>query len=155
MDLLTHDELIRIATKFINDEDTCMHSNYVLDGIETYDDEMICHSIKSEFAFGKLGLCGCIDPGFVISGIYNLLNYIDAQQKEDNVLPPIGGKTYSRLYEWSDDENEWTRLFALYTIDTCGLIDHGTSLHYPWLTDLGKDFIIIFSDEDFDPHSEY
>jgi len=88
----------------------------------------------------KLGICGCGDNSIVIDFLIAALKAIrkrcepgwDRAEFEDVFRG--NGDTGDTLFFW----------MALYFLDRSGLIEHGTSIRYSWLTDEGRDFLERF-----------
>lgn len=134
---MTNEDLIRIAKKFIEDEDSCMHSNYSNIDLDNLEEEEIKLDIKIEFK-SLLGICGCGRPEIVLENIYDILEKISHKNDEGNEFD---------LYDWADED--WRNLLILYVLDEAGLTSHGSSVYGSWISDLGKDFLLIFDDKDF------
>lgn len=146
------EELFRIAKKFIADEDTCMNTNYKNKIVEECNKEDLLLDIKIEMQ-NQLGICGCGCPEIVLEGFYDILSKIkemtDSIITVDHLINKYN-KIYDELRRWALED--WTHLQVLYDLDNVGYTDHGSSIFGAWITDEGRDFLIIFEDKNFNCH---
>lgn len=80
----------------------------------------------SAILVGVLGLCGCGRPREVAAMVMGLLERV--QEKGP--------------YRWSVAEE-----FALHVLDDRGLLEHGVSVHCPWLTKRGESALALLRAE--------
>ena len=154
---MTKEELIEIANKFIKDKTTCMSYNFADIDLNTYDENKLKSAVKEEFQ-RILGICGCGESHLVFEGIYNLLNLMDNKSAWNDDLTNKKPEEYEEYVKAYEDlvgigegmTTDWKMLMILYMLDDRDFIEHGTSIYWGWPTELGKDFLKVFDDKQFD-----
>ena len=113
------------------------------------------------FHYQILGFCGCGVPEYAMSIVKSVLTILD------NHTHDLNSKSYYN--NWATLLNlhvndgsasdysaidEGVQLFILYTLDNCGLIEHGSSIYWAWLTPLGKMLLSVMRqyDEENEQH---
>lgn len=88
-----------------------------------------CHyaTDAEAFYFGALGLCGCGRPNAVYALILDCL-----RAQDENILDA------DKIAEMIAANADLFAEFLLHSLDRDGLIEHGGSVLYPWLTDKGE-----------------
>jgi len=104
----------------------------------TYDTE------AAWFYFSQFGLCGCGDPERVHEF---LLNCMAARSDEyPNIID------VQKVQKLAAENNEIIAEFIMHYLDSCDLIEHGSSVYGSWLTDRGKQALEIGPMKDEDGH---
>jgi hypothetical protein len=97
-----------------------------------------------QFAYAvinDLPMCGCGDPRAALALVLRVLGGLNSPTR----LGLHGDWTAST--ELPDDA---VRYLVLGALDHAELIDHGTSVDYPWLTDKGRRFLEVMDRGDYD-----
>jgi hypothetical protein len=83
----------------------------------------------------ELAICGCGKP----DEVYELIHYW---------LKDIRDKKFGHLYEYEKDKDVDIRFryLLLYILDGHEFIEHGTTIHCPWITDKGNDLIDVLDE---------
>lgn len=82
------------------------------------------------YLYNEFGVCGCFELEYTINTIVNALEWAkDKKWSSENIY-------YTELY---NDTGLFYIVFG--QLDRCDLIEHGTSIRCPWLTEKGKDFL--------------
>lgn len=90
----------------------------------------------------ELPICGCGKP----DEVYELIHYW---------LKDIRDKKFGHLHEYEKDKDVDIRFryLLLYILDDHEFIEHGTTIHCPWITDKGNDLIDVLDEfEKLDYH---
>lgn len=78
----------------------------------------------SALCYEGFGLCGCAEFGSAVEEILGLLNWCGERERP----------SYATLYYG----NAGVYYLLAGTLDRLGLIEHGVSIRYPWLTPKGE-----------------
>ena len=124
------------------------HFNYkdFLEDITPEELEELKNTIKYDFYYNILGLCGCGNPARVGRGIYNYLTMVSNKDNFKNDTEEYH-KAFTKSYKWI--YKSWQNLTIAYMLDNKGLTEHGTSIGSCWITELGKMYLKIFDDKKF------
>jgi hypothetical protein len=96
-----------------------------------------------QFAYtviNDLPMCGCGDPQAALGRVLRVLDALLASDP-------------ARQHPWYKQlglDDDAVRYLILGALDTAGLIDHGTSIDYPFLTDKGRRFLDVMDRGDYD-----
>jgi len=85
-----------------------------------------------DFTLSKLGACGCADED-ALALIKHILGALEAG--------PGGGWQWPQTLTQLCGATEPVAYCLLFLLDQAKLIEHGTSMRYPWLSDLGKAYL--------------
>ena len=85
------------------------------------------------FLFEPLPYCGCGDPQTILEKIQACLEYADNWQAQ--------GLEWRWVVERLFAGDTAAAYLVFYLLDDVDLIGHAASLHQPWLTETGKDFL--------------
>lgn len=140
---MTNEEFFKIA-EYFNYKD-------FLENITPEELEELKNTIKYDFYYNVLGLCGCGKPSRVGRGIYRYLTMVSNKEKFiDNSEKYT--KAFYKSYDWIF--KSWQNLAIAYMLDDKGLIEHGSNIGGCWITELGKMYLKIFDDKKFDFEEE-
>lgn len=109
------------------------------------ENQKIIYPSMNQELLNEIPCCGCCgDP----EPVYELFH---------DWLKDIADEKFHHLnkYERDKDVDIKFRYLLLYLFDKLELIEHGTTIHCPWITDKGKDLILIldkFKEIDYDFH---
>lgn len=131
-------EIAEYVTK--NYPDSCIAYN-------GYDDWTLLDDLMEFFNCELMDMCGCGNPDDTYEVIRrvlnirhdrcsNIINYDEARQryKDDLHLDP-------------DDDIQYGALqFILYKLDSCGIVEHGSSISGCWLTELGEMYLTVLNE---------
>lgn len=137
---MTNEEFFKIA-EYFNYKD-------FLENITPEELEELKKTIKYDFYYNVLGLCGCGNPSRVGRGIYRYLTMVSNKEKFEHHTEEYD-KAFHKSYEWIYKKS-WQNLAIAYMLDDKGLTEHGTSIGSCWITELGKMYLKIFDDKKFD-----
>ena len=82
------------------------------------------------FFYNEFGACGCSELDSMIGVVHNLLEWIESS-KDKNTF-------YDTLYYG----NVGVYYLLIGILDRCGLCEHGVSIRFPFLTNLGREFLV-------------
>lgn len=81
---------------------------------------------RAEAWLSELHLCGCVDGELIAKLAIQLLT--DFENKSDRRV--VDYEAQPELYYLLTDK-----------LQSCGMIEHGGSIRYPWLSDFGKEWL--------------
>lgn len=128
--------------------DCCMACNNIIKiGCrEEWYEEYLIDELIDFFSYEIVNMCGCGIPEDTYETIRRLLNirlewqenklkYKDVQQRYKEELK----------LDTSDDIYYGVLQFMLYMLDSCEIVEHGSSIGGCWLTELGKMYLTVLN----------
>lgn len=110
------------------------------------EDDILVDYLMDFFFFEILDFCGCGVPADTHEVIRRILNIrtLWAEDKLDYEKVQEEYKTDLNI-DTSDDIGYGLLQFILYTLDSNGILEHGTSVQGSWLTPLGKMYLTVLN----------
>ena len=124
--------------------DSCIAYNSNQEYFKNYIDKELIQECKDFFSIELLGMCGCGDPDSTLKIMRDILNTDD-----NGILRP---KSIYRNGDYTKnlDDIEPLLQFLMYSLDDKEIIDHGTSINSPWITDLGRQLLWVLNNCEYD-----
>jgi len=139
--------LNEIVKKILSiDSNNMANPEYLKQLVENYPEEkeLLIEHLMDYFMYEKLGLCRCGSPEVSYEVIRRYLHI--RKDAHDGNLPydEICDRYMSDLHIDSSDKLQYGTLqFLMYSLDSCGFTEHGSSIRGCWLTESGEMLMIV------------
>ena len=111
-----------------------------------YCEDMLVSYLMDFFAFEILNMCGCGIPENTYEVIRRVLNIRNEWSEDKLSYEDVQEKYKSELRVDTDISIDYGLLqFMLYTLDSAGLLEHGSSIGGCWLSSLGKMYLTVLN----------
>ncbi len=128
--------------------DCCMACNNVIKiGCrEDWYEEYLIDELMNFFSYEIVDMCGCGVPEDTYEIIRRLLN-IRLEWQDDKLKYEDVQQRYKEelKLDTSDDIHYGVLQSVLYMLDSCKIVEHGSSIGGCWLTELGKMYLTVLN----------
>lgn len=126
---------LKTITKYIteNYNDSCFANN-----IRSDDDEYLLNELQGFFIYELLGICGCGDPELAIDTVIDYLSILNETSNGMGKDIETRESLFKEKFGYENIYGSGLFIFLAYILDDKQLTEHGSSIGWCWITDLGK-----------------
>lgn len=131
-----------------NNPDCCMAVNKaVIHGHrDDWYEESLIDELMNYFSYEVIDMCGCGNPESTYESIRRLLNIRNDWRVNKIKYEEVIERYEKELHVNRDDDIQWGLLqFMLYQLDSCGILEHGSSIGGSWLTKEGEMYLTVLN----------